>query len=236
MFRPEKIGPEEARRPWPRPSASSPSATSSAEGWRRSIPEARGKWSTIYSGVDLDRFLPIWTPRPGSIRQRLRAEHGLGRRTGPATWAALPKKGPTWWCRALGPVARRYPEATLVLVGSKWYGEDRDQRLRGLRAGAGRPGADEGPHHRLRARRPGATSGLRPATCSSAPPSGRSRWPGSTTRPWPPGCPSSPLPGAATPRWCGARATAWWWRRPAAAESSLARSCASWATPTCEPG
>lgn len=126
MFRPEKIGPEEAQAAIAATERIVTVSNFIGRGVEALYPEARGKWSTIYSGVDLDRFLPIWTPEARRIRQRLRAEHGLGR--GPIllyVGRLSPKKGADVVVRALGPVARRYPEATLVLVGSKWYGEDR---------------------------------------------------------------------------------------------------------------
>lgn len=126
MFQPEKIGPGEARAAIGAVEQIVTVSDFIGRGVEALYPEARGKWRTIYSGVDLDRFVPNWTAEARHIRQRLRAEHGLGR--GPIllfVGRLSPKKGADVVVRALGPIARRYPEATLVLVGSKWYGEDR---------------------------------------------------------------------------------------------------------------
>ncbi len=126
MFREDKIAPEEAREAMAAVEGIVTVSDFIGRGVEALYPEARGKWRTVYSGVDLDRFLPIWTPEARQIRQRLRAEHGLGR--GPVllyVGRLSPKKGADVLVRAMGPIARRYPEASLVLVGSKWYGEDR---------------------------------------------------------------------------------------------------------------
>ena len=126
MFRPEKISPEEAREAIAAAERIVTVSDFIGQGVEALYPEAKGKWQTIYSGVDLNRFLPIWTPEARRIRQRLRSEHGLGR--GPVllyVGRLSPKKGADILVRAMGPIARRYPEASLVLVGSKWYGEDR---------------------------------------------------------------------------------------------------------------
>ncbi len=126
MFRPEKIGPEEAREAIGAVERIVTVSDFIGRGVEALYPEAKGKWRTIYSGVDLERFVPIWSPEARRIRQRLRAEHGLGR--GPIllyVGRLSPKKGADILVRAMGPIARRYPEASLVLVGSKWYGEDR---------------------------------------------------------------------------------------------------------------
>lgn len=126
MFRPEKIGPEEAREAIGAVERIVTVSDFIGRGVEALYPEAKGKWRTIYSGVDLERFVPIWSPEARRIRQRLRAEHGLGR--GPIllyVGRLSPKKGADILVRAMGAIARRYPEASLVLVGSKWYGEDR---------------------------------------------------------------------------------------------------------------
>ena len=126
VFRPEKIDPDEARAAIGEVERIVTVSDFIGRGVAALYPEAEPKVQTIYSGVDLDRFLPIWAPEARRIRQRLKAEHGLGR--GPVllyVGRISPKKGVDVLVRALGPVAERYPGAVLVLVGSKWYGEDR---------------------------------------------------------------------------------------------------------------
>lgn len=84
-------------------------------------PEAEPKLQTVYSGVDLERFTPA-----GGIRSAIREAHGVkDRRVILFVGRLSPKKGADVLVRAMPAVAERNPYAALVLVGSKWYGEDR---------------------------------------------------------------------------------------------------------------
>jgi len=84
-------------------------------------PAAAGKWRTVYSGVDLKRFAV-----DRDARQRLRTEHGLtGKQVILFVGRLSPKKGADVLVRAMPQIAKRHPDAALVLVGSKWYGEDK---------------------------------------------------------------------------------------------------------------
>jgi spore coat protein SA len=89
-------------------------------------PEAAPKLRTIYSGVDLSRFAPVWSASAQQTRQALRVAHNLGNRKVILSVGRLsPKKGADVLVRAMPLVAQRYPDTALVLVGSKWYGEDK---------------------------------------------------------------------------------------------------------------
>ena len=126
MFRPEKIGADEAKAAVGAVESIVTVSDFIGNGVAALYSDARPKLRTIYSGVDLTRFLPPWSPEGRRIRQRIRSEHGLG--GGPVVLYVgrlSPKKGADVLLRAMGHVAQRHPEATLVLVGSKWYGEDR---------------------------------------------------------------------------------------------------------------
>lgn len=125
MFRPGKIEPDEADRVLRTVDKLITVSDFIGQGVERLYPSARGYWKTVYSGVDLDRFAPVWTAEARRIRSRLRSEHRLG--DGPVilfVGRLSPKKGADILVRAMGEVARKHPNATLVLVGSKWYGED----------------------------------------------------------------------------------------------------------------
>lgn len=125
MFRPGKIEAEEANQVLQTIDRMITVSDFIGKGVESLYPAARGKWKTIYSGVDLERFAPVWTAEAKRLRSRLRAEHQLG--DGPVilfVGRLSPKKGADILVRAMGEVARTYPHATLVLVGSKWYGED----------------------------------------------------------------------------------------------------------------
>jgi spore coat protein SA len=125
MFRPGKILPEEANQVIQAVDKMITVSDFIGKGVESLYPTAQGKWQTVYSGVDLERFAPVWTAEGKQIRSRLRAEHQLG--DGPVilfVGRLSPKKGAHVLVRAMQEVARRHPNATLVLVGSKWYGED----------------------------------------------------------------------------------------------------------------
>lgn len=83
--------------------------------------EFAGKFRTIYSGVDLDRFRP--GPSPAS--RALRAALGLGERPVILSVGRLsPKKGIHVVLGAMERVAATHPDAVLVHVGSRWYGRN----------------------------------------------------------------------------------------------------------------
>lgn len=126
MFRPDKIEPDEAKKVIAAVERIVTVSDFIGKGVEALYPSAKGKWRTIYSGVDLSRFAPVWTSEAKQMRSRLRAEHQLD--DGPVilfVGRLSPKKGADIVVRAMTEVARKHPEANLVLVGSKWYGEDR---------------------------------------------------------------------------------------------------------------
>lgn len=125
MFRPGKIEPDEADKAIKAVERIITVSDFIGQGVEALYPSAKSKWQTIYSGVDLSRFAPVWTPEARQRGAQLRAEHQLGK--GPVilfVGRLSPKKGADVLIRAMEEVARHHPDATLVLVGSKWYGED----------------------------------------------------------------------------------------------------------------
>lgn len=125
MFGPEKIAPGEAAA-----AVGRCSAILTVSDWlgRRlvaQVPAAAGKVRTVYSGVDLQRFLPRWDPAARGERRRLRRELRLQHRQAILYVGRLSdKKGAHVLLQALAGVARRHPAAVLVVVGSKWFGAD----------------------------------------------------------------------------------------------------------------
>lgn len=90
------------------------------------FPAATPKLQTIYSGVDLDRFVPVTSGEAQRVRRDLRAAHGLaGKKVILFVGRLSPKKGADVLLQALPEIARQHPDVALVLVGSKWYGEDK---------------------------------------------------------------------------------------------------------------
>lgn len=90
-------------------------------------PEAAPKLRTIYSGVDLQTFVP-WEGSQAArkIRQELRSMHNLGNRQVILFVGRLtPKKGADILVRAMNDLQKHHSNIALVLVGGSWYGVDK---------------------------------------------------------------------------------------------------------------
>ncbi|EJL46093.1 spore coat protein SA [Brevibacillus agri] len=90
-------------------------------------PETQGKLRTIYSGVDLQTFVP-WESSQAArkIRQELRAAHNIGNRQVILFVGRLtPKKGADILVRAMNELSAYKSDIALVLVGGSWYGVDK---------------------------------------------------------------------------------------------------------------
>ncbi|MBE3576171.1 MAG: glycosyltransferase family 4 protein [Limnochordales bacterium] len=96
-----------------------------AEGVAARYPQAAPKTRVVYSGVDPEIYLPRWHPRARQLRVKLARRLGFD----PDAPIVLnvgrlsPKKGSHLIIQAMDTVHERFPEAVLIIVGSKWYGE-----------------------------------------------------------------------------------------------------------------
>lgn len=91
------------------------------------FPEAASKLRTIYSGVDLQTFLP-WEQSQNArqIRQALRSQHQLnGKQVILFVGRLTPKKGADILVRAMNDLSKRHSNIALVLVGGSWYSVDK---------------------------------------------------------------------------------------------------------------
>ncbi|RYL93265.1 glycosyltransferase family 4 protein [Sporolactobacillus sp. THM19-2] len=89
------------------------------------FPEAEEKAITVYSGVDLDAYHPAWTEEGRKIRENMRKRAGLEGRKIILFVGRLSKvKGPHILLQAIPEITKRHPDAMLVFVGSKWFGDD----------------------------------------------------------------------------------------------------------------
>ncbi len=126
MFGPQKISPEEAAAAIEQVERIITVSDYVGRTIAKSYPQAKTKLRTIYSGVDLDRFTPSTGPEAQQTRDALHREHKLsGRDVILFVGRLSPKKGADILVRAMPELAKRHPDAALVLVGSKWYGEDK---------------------------------------------------------------------------------------------------------------
>ncbi|WLR42993.1 glycosyltransferase family 4 protein [Bacillus carboniphilus] len=89
------------------------------------FPKAKGKISTVYSGVDLANYYSIWSPTGNKRRQEVRKELGIVGRDVVLFVGRLSKvKGPHLLLQALPSIIEKHPKVMLVFIGSKWFGEN----------------------------------------------------------------------------------------------------------------
>ncbi|RYM05626.1 glycosyltransferase family 1 protein [Sporolactobacillus sp. THM7-7] len=90
------------------------------------FPSARSKTKTVYSGVDLDTYHPIWTGEGKTIRKKMREEAELeGKKIALFVGRLSKVKGPHLLLQALPEIIQKHPDAMLVFVGSRWFGDDK---------------------------------------------------------------------------------------------------------------
>lgn len=92
---------------------------------KNSFPQATSKLKTIYSGVDLNRFMPSNTGKTKQIRDRIRNEHDLQNKKVILFVGRLSaNKGVDVLIQALEAVYNKHRDIALVIVGSKWFSQE----------------------------------------------------------------------------------------------------------------
>jgi len=125
MFGLEKIGSEEAERVVHEVTQIVTVSYYVGNVIRELYPHAANKLRTIYSGVDIQRFLPGNHPKMQKIRQELRKANGLENKTVILYAGRLSRnKGVDKLIQALPELYRRHKDIALVVVGSNWYSEN----------------------------------------------------------------------------------------------------------------
>ncbi|OIJ10382.1 hypothetical protein BKP37_17700 [Anaerobacillus alkalilacustris] len=85
-------------------------------------PEAEPKLQTIYSGVDLDRFVPAYTEKGKKIKEVVRRAHNLeGKKVILFAGRLSANKGADVLVRAIPELEKKHHNIALVIVGSKWF-------------------------------------------------------------------------------------------------------------------
>lgn len=89
------------------------------------FPKAKPKLKTIYSGVDIDRFVPPHSDKALKMREAIREEHDLTDKKVILFAGRLsPNKGADILVKAMPDLAKEHPNIALVMVGSKWFSVD----------------------------------------------------------------------------------------------------------------
>lgn len=127
MFGPGKIAPEVARHCLERVEKVVTVSEFIARGIAELFPEYQHKLQPVYAGVNLKRFQPRWAPDATERRAALLAAHELKDRKVVLSVGRLSKKkGPHVLLSAFPQVIEQHPSAVLLLVGSKWYGNNEE--------------------------------------------------------------------------------------------------------------
>lgn len=123
MFDPQKINDEEGQKCVDSVETIMTVSNYIGQTVRKRFPAARSKVQTVYSGVDLTKYLPVWAG--GSNRHDLRQKFGfqdkkvilfVGRLTA--------KKGPHLLIEAMQEILPEHPDAVLVIIGSRWFSDN----------------------------------------------------------------------------------------------------------------
>ncbi|WP_431308990.1 glycosyltransferase family 4 protein [Halalkalibacter lacteus] len=86
------------------------------------FPQAAPKLKTIYSGVDIDRFVPPHSSQAQNMREEIRKVHNLqGKKVILFAGRLSANKGADILVKAMPELAKKHPDIALVLVGSKWF-------------------------------------------------------------------------------------------------------------------
>lgn len=90
------------------------------------FPSAKRKIKAVYSGIDLNRYRPVWDKDIQVLKQELRQKYGVDdKRVILFVGRLSAVKGPDILMKAMEKVFEQYSDAVLVIVGSKWFSDDR---------------------------------------------------------------------------------------------------------------
>ena len=127
MFHPKKIEPEEAILCLERVEKVVTVSKFIADGIAKLFPGYEHKLKPVYAGVDLKHFQPRWIEGVQEKRKEKLAALGLEDKEVVLYVGRLTdKKGPHLLISAMSKVIKKHPSAVLLLVGSKWYGNNEE--------------------------------------------------------------------------------------------------------------
>lgn len=89
------------------------------------FPEAESKVKVVYSGVNLMEYPPVWSSKGKEIRTEYRKKYNIEDKKVILFVGRLTKnKGPHLLIAAFKAIAKKYPDAVLVIAGGKWFSDD----------------------------------------------------------------------------------------------------------------
>ncbi|KYG32436.1 glycosyltransferase family 4 protein [Alkalihalobacillus trypoxylicola] len=89
-------------------------------------PQAENKLKTVYSGVDIGRFVPPHSEDAQRMRRRIREENNLQNKKVILYAGRLSaNKGADILVQAMPELAKRHSDIALIIVGSKWFSDDK---------------------------------------------------------------------------------------------------------------
>ncbi|WP_078409823.1 glycosyltransferase family 4 protein [Priestia abyssalis] len=125
MFNPEKIDQEEAAQAINEVSNIVTVSDYIGNVIKTLYPQASSKVRTIYSGVDIDRFLPGNHPNMRRTRNDIRQANGLENKTVLLFAGRLShNKGVDKLVRAIPELSKKFKDLALVIMGSKWFSQE----------------------------------------------------------------------------------------------------------------
>jgi len=90
------------------------------------FPQATSKVQTVYSGIDLNRYKPLWDKEVQAERNTIRQKYGVNDKKVILFVGRLSTvKGPDILVEAMKQVITKYKNSVLVVAGSKWFSDDR---------------------------------------------------------------------------------------------------------------
>ncbi|MDZ5473691.1 glycosyltransferase family 4 protein [Bacillus sp. 31A1R] len=126
MFFPEKMDPEEAEMAIKETSKIVTVSDYIGNVIKNLFPESATKIKTIYSGVDIDRFLPKNHPEMVKTRNSLLRAHGLEDKKVILFAGRLSRnKGVDKLVRAMAPLSKEFKNLALVIMGGNWFSENK---------------------------------------------------------------------------------------------------------------
>lgn len=126
MFKPQKIDPEEGALAVKEVDKIITISNYIGQEITKIFPQAESKLKTIYSGVDLEQFVPIDSSKAKNIRKVIRNEYKLKDKKVILFAGRLSaNKGADVLIKAMNILAKKHSNIALVLMGSKWFSDNR---------------------------------------------------------------------------------------------------------------